>query len=172
MEMIFMKNEDIKILREKLYLKNNKICPVIKLEIDISECVLDHKHKKNIQSVLGQEDYGCIRNTIDKRANSFEGKVLKDYIRSGLSKDIKLPDLLRNLADYIEEGAYIEDNIRYIHPKEQPKSPIIRKRDFNKLNKAYLIKYPNRKPLDYPKSKKLSNRFIELFNDFDITINY
>lgn len=176
----YMRNEDIKTIREELYKINNGFCPVLKKEVPLTDCVLDHKHKKNKQSELGMDDYGCIRNTIDKRVNSFEGKVLKDYIRSGLSKDIDLSDLLRNLADYIDAGSYVVSKfnhdttdieyIRYIHPTDTPKQPLMRKRDFNKLNKLYKFKYSNRKPLDFPKSSKLTKKFIELFKEFNITI--
>ena len=42
------------------------------------------------------------------------------------------------------------------------------KKNFNKLNKEYKVKYPNKKPLEYPKSKKLTKGLKVLFEEFNI----
>jgi len=89
--------------------------------------------------------------------------MLSKYKRAGIYlKDF--PQFLRNLADYLEQ-----DNLLYIHPSEAPKTPIFGKLAFNKLKKAYSIKYPRRKKLIYPKNKKLSKKWSELLLEFDLT---
>ena len=96
-----------------------------------------------------------IRNTIDTNANLFLGKIENAYKRY-IQKDIDLPTLLRNTADYIEKGAYKEDDIVFSHPRENGNSDLIKmkripfsKRDFNNLNKALIE--DKKKPIKYKK---------------------
>jgi hypothetical protein len=88
------------------------------------------------------------------QANSFEGKVAKIYKRYGLHKMIPLPELLRNLADYIENPPCPP---MYIHPSERMPVKKLGKRDYNQIIKFYKHKYPNRRYIpNYPKSGKLT----------------
>lgn len=41
----YMKQPEIKILKEKLWLRNNKKCPILGIEVPLDKMVLDHKHK-------------------------------------------------------------------------------------------------------------------------------
>ena len=60
---------------------------------------MDHKHRLKSEKI-GKDGKGLLRGVLDFRANSFEGRVLKLYKRSGLLGLIDLPGLLRNTADY------------------------------------------------------------------------
>ena len=70
---------------------------------------------------------------------------------------------LQNLIKY-----YNQDLYPYIHPSEAEKPRELSKRNFNKLKKEYKLKYPNKKELEYPKSKKITKQLILLYNEFNI----
>jgi hypothetical protein len=164
-----MKTKDIKELRYKLWIRNNKKCPVLNKEIPFEKTALDHAHKKV------NEDYdidkGVIRECLEFRVNAVAGKIENSIKRYGLDKDedFDLPTFLRNLADYFERGAYVdEEGYMYIHPKEVKKQPKLSKRQYNKLKKAFTEKYPNKKFPEFPKSGKLTKKLDILFNEFNI----
>jgi len=171
MTFIELKNKDIKILKEKLYKQNNGVCPLLGIEVPLDKTVLDHIHK--LKSEEYDTDKGTIRNFLEFRANSIEGKITNNWKRlfgADISTHpIDLPSFLRNLADYLEEGAYSEDNTYYIHPTEVPKVPLLKKSCYNKLKKVYnsRAKFP-----EYPKSKKLTKKLKLLFEKYNIEINY
>ena len=166
-----MKSKDIKILKEKLHEENNGICPLLGIEIPSDKMALDHIHK--LKSEAPSEQKGTIRNAIEFRANSMEGKITnnwKRYFGADESKHpISLPDFLRNLADYLEDGAYCDsEGNYYVHPNEVPKESKLGKRVFNKISKLYSIKYPQRKPLEFPKLGKWTKQLKELNEEFEI----
>ena len=171
---IELKSKDIKILKQKIHEQNNGRCPLLGVDIPLDKTVLDHIHKLNSESYA--EDKGTIRNTIEFRANAMEGKITNNWKRlfgADTSKHpIDLPTFLRNLADYLEAGAYSEDEMYYIHPTEVPKVPKIKKSSYNKMIKQFKIKYPKRKVPPYPKSCKLTKQIEKLFLEFCITDFY
>lgn len=162
--------KDIKVLKEKLWLKNNKKCPLLNIEIPLEKTVLDHIHKLKSEEVSEQK--GTIRNAIEFRANALEGKITnawKRYFGTDETKyPISLPNFLRNLADYLEKGAYCENGIYYIHPSER-QYVTISKRQYNKLKKEYLKSGKKKKFPDYPKSGKLTKPLKKLFEEFNIS---
>lgn len=174
-----MKSKDIKELREKLWLKNNKKCPLLKTEVTQDKVVLDHIHKNKDEAI--SKDKGTVRNSIETRANMMEGKITNFWKRLYGSDEnlypISLPDFLRNLADYLEEGAYEENGKYYVHPNEVQRPKKVSKRNYNKLKKLYneeefvpKRKGQKKKPmLEYPKSGKLTIGLRELFNRFNIS---
>lgn len=158
-----LNHEDIKPLREKLHKQQNEICPLLKKKIPFDQVVVDHQHMKTSE-VLGVNGAGCVRGAIQFQANVMEGKITNAYVRTGLHKSgVPLPEFLRNLADYLEQ-----EPLPFIHPNEKPKPKKFGKRVFNKLNKAYKLKYPKRKPLVYPKRHVLTNTWIALFKEFNL----
>jgi len=167
---IEMKFSDIKPLKEKLWLLNDKKCPLLGIEVPLEKCVLDHIHK------LKSEDYseqkGTIRNCIEFRANALEGKIINSWKRyfgtDEINHSISLPVFLRNLADYLEKGAFNDEDKYYVHPNEVPKTPKIGKREFQKINKIYQEKYPKRKPLEYPSSGKWTKQLLALKKELEI----
>jgi len=161
-----MKQKDIKILKEKLWIKNNKKCPVLDKEVPLDKMALDHAHKRKDEEY--SENKGVIREALDFRTNAVLGKLENSLKRSGLSyaDDFDLPTFLRNAADYFERGAYVdEDGNYYIHPNEVKKNPKLTKQSYNRLKKVYdkKAKFP-----EYPKSQKLSKKLKELFEEYNI----
>jgi hypothetical protein len=175
---ILMKNKDIKALKEKLWLRNNKKCPLLGIEVPLEKMALDHIHK--LKSENYSEQKGTVRNAIEFRANGIEGKISnawKRYFGSDESKHpISLPDFLRNLADYLEEGALVEESTYYVHPNEVPKEPKLSKRNYNKLKKLYekkefcpTRKNQKKKPFpEFPKSSKITKALKELYEEFQV----
>lgn len=165
MKYIEMKQKDIKILKEKLWLKNYKKCPVLNKKIELNKMVLDHAHKT--KSADYSETEGVIREALEFRTNAVLGKLENALKRTGLSKDedFNISTFLRNAADYFEAGAYTEDDIYFIHPNEVHKDPEVSKKNYNKLKKIYngKAKFP-----DYPKSKKLTVPLKKLFDIYEI----
>lgn len=164
-----MKNKDIKNLRKKIWMQNDKKCPVLNKEIPFKDTALDHNHKTMTEDF--QPDKGTIRTTLDFRVNSCLGKLENSVKRMGLDKDpdFDLPTFLRNQADYFEAGQYVdEDGMMYLHPRELPREPDVSKRNYNRLKKLYTESGAKRKFPDYPKSKKLTKPLKELFDLFDI----
>ena len=178
MKLIYMKSKDIKILKEKLWKKNNKKCPLLNIEVPLDKMVIDHIHKLKSDNPSPQK--GAVRNAIEFRANALEGKITNNwrrYFGADESKHpITLPEYLRNLADYLEKGAYKENNTCYIHPNEVPKEPKVSKRNYNKCKKLYdkeefIPKRKNQKKKEfppYPKSGKLTKALKEMFERYDI----
>jgi len=180
MNLIKMKRSDIKLLRDKLWEQNNGVCPLLNIDIPKDKTVLDHIHKLNNEEVSEQK--GTIRNAIDFRANAIEGKITnayKRYFGTDESKHpTKLSTFLRNLADYLEKGAYMDEHGNYyIHPNELPKPKQVSKRNYNRLKKLYDKETFNpfnpkskkkKKFPDYPKSKKLTKELKLLFEQYNI----
>lgn len=165
-----LSQNDIIVLKKKLWLQNDKKCPLLNTEIPFENMVLDHIHKLKSDDISEQK--GTIRNAIERRANALEGKITnnwKRYFGSDESKHpIPLPDFLRNLANYLEAGAYF-DGSYYIHPSEKVKLPNVSKSNYNKLSKEYAKTNPKKKLPEYPKSKKLTKSLEVLFNKFNIS---
>ena len=166
-----MKQKEIKELKTVLWEENKKVCPLLGIEVELDKMALDHIHK--LVSEEPSEQKGTIRDAIEFRANAMEGKITnnwKRYFGADESKHpISLPDFLRNLANYLEEGAYEDkDGNYYIHPNEAPKIKKLSKRNFNKLKKEYGLSNQKKKFPDFPKSGKLTVGLKALFEDFKI----
>ena len=175
---IEMKQKDIRVLKEKLWLMNDKKCPVLGKAIPLDKMVLDHAHKRNAEEYSPTK--GVVREALDKRVNVILGKVENALKRTGLGyeDDFDLPTFLRNAADYFERGAYVdEEGNLYVHPSEVPKEPKVSKSNYNKLKKLYDNEafIPTRKGkekklmLKYPVNKKLTKGLKALFEKYDIS---
>ena len=170
-KLIQLKQSEIKELKEKLWIENNKKCPLLGIEVPLEKMVLDHIHK--LKSEEADEQKGTIRNAIEFRANAMEGKIVNNwrrYFGSDISNHpIDLPTFLRNLADYLEKGAYCDENGNYyIHPTEKAKEKKVSKRNYNKLKRLYEKSGRRKKFPDYPKSGKLTIPLKKLFEEFNI----
>lgn len=158
-----VKHSELPAVRAHLHKKQKGICPILQCQIPLEEVVVDHKHKLKSQPI-GEDGAGLIRGAIQRSANVLEGKIQNAFVRYGLAKyNITVPQFLRNLADYLEQNPY-----PWIHPTEKQKAAKLNKHKFNKLVKLYVKKYPNRKPLEYPKTGKSSEKWEALFEEFDI----
>lgn len=170
--------DELKKIRSFFHEKQNKgFCPILKEKFYSVEMVVDHAHVSNSKNLGREFEAGLIRGVIHRQANTMEGKITNSFIRCGLHKmDITLPEFLRNLADFIEHPPMT--NLKYKHPSEKQKKPILLKRNWKKLAKLYSEKYPNRKQLKYhmkyyknknPKSiQKLTQTLKKLYLEFNI----
>jgi len=161
----YMSQSELKKLREYFAKDNTIFCPILKKEISIDKIVVDHKHK--LKSENPDKDKGQVRALLDFRANAFAGKLENNYKRYGFDKlGISLPDLLRNIADYLEAEpiTFEKDNkkIYLIHPNEIPKRKKISKRDFNLIKKWWKILKPRSKK--EPKFTYETEEFLRLLN--------
>jgi len=155
-----LKQKDLNPLRAQLHNEQNGICPILKQQFDVSEMVIDHQHKYKKSDPNGVDGAGMVRGCIQYQANVIEGKVSNAYKRYGLHKFISLPDLLRNLADYLEQ-----ENLPYIHPDEVEKPKKLMKSSYNLLKSSYngKAKFPA-----YPKSGKITKPLERLFEAYKI----
>lgn len=145
-------------LREKLINECNEICPILQKKIPREKFVLDHQHKTSKEEMGSNGGAGLCRGVMEFRCNALEGKITNNFKRLGLNKEIELPLLLRNLADYLEQP-----NLPFIHPKEKPKQAKLMKSSYNKLVKE-LQNANYSKPIpEYPKSKKLTKKLEKLY---------
>lgn len=165
-----LKHSEIKDLKEKLWLKNGKKCPLLGIEIPLDKMVLDHIHK--LKSEEPSEQKGTIRNALEFKSNSLEGKISNAWKRYFGRDESKYPctlsNFLRNLADYLERGSYCDEGVYYVHPTEISKSPILSKKQYNKLKKAYIKSCKKAKFPEYPKSRRLTKPLKKLFEEFHI----
>ena len=153
----------LKKLRKVQWLKQNKMCCILKKEIPYDKAVFDHLHKKKGEKI-GEDGKGLLRGVLHSQANVFEGKILRLYIRYGLHKLISLPELLRNTADYIEHPPMEPE---YIHPSERVFEKL-KKSEYNKVRKDYFKMYPKKKSFpEYPKSKKLTKKIKNIISDLE-----
>jgi hypothetical protein len=174
MAYIELKLKDIKHLKKKLHEQNNGICPLLGVPVDLDKTALDHIHK--LKSEPYAKNKGTIRNAIEFRANALEGKISNNWKRyygaDESNHPTDLPTFLRNLADYLEAGAYCEDDNFFIHPTEVPKAPKVKKSAYNKMITLFKVKYPKKKVPPYPKSQKLNKILDKLFTEFNVADIY
>lgn len=162
-EIIQLKSNDLKPLKEKWHIEQNFICPILKKEVPLDKLVVDHLHKLKSEEP-GVDGKGCCRGAIEFRANALEGKITNNFKRLGLDKEIDLPSFLRNLADYLENN-HLNDDVLYIHPTEVSRDPKVSKKNYNKLKKLYVgkAKFP-----EYPNSGKLTKPIEKLFKEYEV----
>jgi hypothetical protein len=122
---IEMKQSDIKSLKEKIWLQNNKKCPVLDVERPLDKMALDHIHANKTDEY--SIDKGTIRTALDFRVNAVLGKLENSIRRTGLDKEeyFNIGDFLRKAADYFDNEPYHEDNNYFIHPNEVKKEDIM-----------------------------------------------
>lgn len=166
--LFYLTNSDLEQLKNKIINSENYVCPILKVKIEKEDCAFDHKHitlKDKKDKKLGDEGKGLLRGLIHFMANTFEGKVIKGFKRSGLEKEgFDLPEILRNLADYIENPPLEQI---YVHPKEKPKKRTLTQIEYQRICKYYFEIFPRKRSLPkYPKSEKnnMTKNWIQLLN--------
>jgi hypothetical protein len=156
--------KQLKALRKKQWLKQNKECPILKKKIVYKDAVMDHKHKRKDEKI-GKDGKGLLRGVLHFQANTIEGKIVNMYKRYGLHKLIDLPSLLRNISDYLLNPPMEQ---KYVHPKERPKPKKLGKREYKRICKYYFEVYPRRRKLPkYPKSGVLTKECEIYITDID-----
>ena len=165
--LVEIKNKDIQKIRDDILLAQEGRCALCGDKITEKTGVsLDHQHKKKADKI-GEDGAGLVRGVLCRSCNVLEGKIWNAMIRFLQVKSVQ--DRVTWLESLIQY--YKISNTCIIHPRELPKKPKIGKREFNKLNKYYCKKYPNRKPLEYPKSKKWTKTLRKLQEDYDKITN-
>ena len=154
-KLIQLEQKDSKKFRKLQWVKQKKVCPLLGRKIPLSEAVVDHKHKLKTQKP-GPNGRGLVRGVLHFQANSLEGVIVKKYKRYGLHKLIDLPTFLINMAKYLDNPPC--DSI-YIHWTEKSKPKKLGKREYNKVIKQWKKLYPNRKPPEYPKSGRMTEKW-------------
>jgi hypothetical protein len=137
-------------------------CPITGKPMNDSEIVIDHKHitKKEIKDGnLGIEGKGLLRGPIINQVNVFIGKIENGWKRSGSHLlGMELPDMLRAIADYIENPPLAAEKI--VHPKERPPKTRLTMMEYKRVCKYWFKMFPGKKTLPpYPKSKIKSPRW-------------
>jgi hypothetical protein len=157
-------------LRQKLYIDQQGICPLLGIQIPEEDAALDHKHKRKSDPV-GPNGDGLVRGMLSFRSNSLEGKITNAWKRQfGYDESkhpITLPNFLRNLANYLENPPCEQI---YVHPTEKIKRPKLPTSMFNLVKRYWKEVYPKRALPKFPKSGKLTEDFklyIEQFKEFD-----
>ena len=146
-------------LRKEQWLKQGRICPILKQPIAYKDAVFDHKHKTKKEE-LGKDGAGLLRGVLHRQCNAIEGRIFNFYKRYGLSDLIDLPTLLRNIAAYIENPIMEQ---KYVHPNYRRHPKKLGKRQYNKICKHYFQMYPRRHKLpEFPKSGRVTKEFEEL----------
>lgn len=132
--LIQVKSSELKNLRKKWWEEQNHKCPILDIEIPFEQSSQDHQHKLKTE-LADETGKGILRGCIDRNVNAFLGKLENAYKRYGLHKYIKLPTLLRKLADYLENNR-IHEEVKYIHPNEAPPKLKLTKSSYKKLVKV------------------------------------
>ena len=150
-------------LRESLINECEEICPILQKKIPRDKFVLDHQHKTSKEEIGSNGGAGLCRGVMEFRCNALEGKITNNFKRLGLNKEIELPLLLRNMADYLERP-----NLPYIHPKEKPKQAKLMKSSYNKLVKSLQNINYNKPIPEYPKTKILTKKLEKLYKHVNL----
>jgi hypothetical protein len=148
-----LKQSDLKDLKVSLCEEQDYICPICNRKQELDSFVVDHQHTKKIKGS------GLVRGAICRLCNVFLAKSENNCIRYKISLE-ELPNVLRNIADYLEK-----EHFDLIHPTEKQPEPKLKKSSFNKLMKVY----QGKKELNYPKSGKMTKHLKELFTKHEIT---
>lgn len=159
-----LKSKDIKTVKEEILEKQEFKCAICGAPLTLDKAVLDHQHKIKKSDPNGENNNGLVRGVLCNFCNPLEGRLFNNMFRyKQLKTDAERIEWLQNLIEYYKQPKY-----PLIHPTEEVKEPQISKRNFNKLSKLYKSKYPQKKPLEYPKSGKLTKPLAKLFEEFDV----
>lgn len=159
-----LKSKDIKTVKEKILESQEFKCAICGKPLTLDEAVLDHQHKIRKSDPNGENGNGLVRGVLCNFCNPCEGVVYNNLVRyKQIKTDEERIEWLQNLIEYYKRPKY-----PLIHPTEAVKEPQVSKRNFNKLKKLYTLKYPQKKPLEYPKSGKLTKSLAKLFEDFNV----
>lgn len=163
-----LKQKDVKEIRECILEKQDGLCAIMGTPLHPSDAALDHAHQ---DSEYHEMTEGQIRGVLHKFANSLEGSMRAKYRRSGLAQMITFEEFLLGLYNYL-----MSDGYPLLHPSFEPRPRKLMKQSYNKLKRevAQANKYLKReiKFPPYPKSKRLTKRLKELYEQFGIFPEY
>lgn len=157
--LVQLKHSDIAHHRARLLREQGGVCAICKLAC--KKYVLDHQHKKRKSDPNGKNGDGLVRGVLCDGCNRIEGKVWNNAYR--FQKHHMLPQLLRNMANYLEQGTH-----PLIHPSEKPAAPKVYKKKYNMLAKLMLEK-EKKSPPPLPKRKrKMSLALLAAFKRYKL----
>ena len=131
--------------RENLLNSQNYKCAICNKDIS-EKSHLDHQHTLKSE-ILGENGAGLIRALLCPNCNNYLGKIENNAKRFSI---FNLPEILRKIADYLEQP-----NIDVLHSSEK-RFEKISKSDFNKIVKLSGLK------LKYPYKGKITKQLKEL----------
>lgn len=164
--LINLKSSEVKDFRNNLLKIQNFKDAITGKPIDINHAVLDHQHKNKKSDINGVNGNGLVRGVLDTQVNCCEGKIwnaTKRYLGHTTPQERII--FLKQLINYYQRS--IDNPTNFVHPSEVQKEKELSKKNFNKLNKLYINKY-NKKPLEFPKSKKMTKLLEPLYTEFNI----
>ncbi len=144
---------DVDAVRSVISHRQNGICPVCNKSLKMP--CLDHQHKKRVGGS------GQVRGVICSLCNVMVGKIENNCSRYLVSQK-ELPQVLRNIADYLEREQY-----PYLYPSEVEKPKKLKKSSYNAL-----LKMSNQTVPPYPKSGKLTKPLKALYESLGIEPEY
>ena len=165
LKMLNLKSSDIPKIRSEILKEQNYTCPLCGKHITEQDRItLDHQHKQRKSDNNGENGNGQVRGVLCADCNVSEGKIWNSTSRfQGARTPQDRINWLRKLIEY-----YSKDPYPYIHPTEVQKEPELSKKNFNILLKRFKEKYPKKKPIEYPKSKKMTATLKPLYEEFEI----
>ena len=140
------KSKTLPVLRSCMQQKNNNLCSICKKPL--TNPTLDHEHIRRIHGT------GYIRDTCCSQCNTFIARSENNAARHAIALE-ELPDLLRNMANHLE------NKTRIIHPTEVPKRKKVGTREWNRVKKNYFKVFPGRRKLP-EKPMYVTDTWIEL----------
>lgn len=156
-----LKQSEIKETRATILKSQGFKCAICGKTISVDESVLDHQHKIRKSDPNGENGNGLIRGVLCNFCNPLEGKIFNNMVRyKQIKTDEERISFLEKLIAYYKQSKY-----PLIHPSEAVKEPPVSRRNFNRLKKVY----NGKKPLEYPKSGKLTKPLKALFEKFNIS---
>ena len=160
-----LKTNEIKTIRDDVLKQQDFKCAICGKDLrGVDGISLDHQHKLNKSQELGDDGAGLIRGVLCRECNVLEGKIWNNGSRYKQFKSVQERIIwLQKLINY-----YSKENYDMVHPSEKPIEKDLSKRQFNKLQKMFSIKYPKKKVLEFPKSRKLTKKLDKLFKEFNI----
>jgi len=158
----YIKYSDLTSMKEKA---TGTTCAITGIKLNYDNAVIDHCHitKKEIKNgCLGIDGKGLLRGAIINQVNVFVGKIENGWKRSGSHLlGLSLPDILRRIADYIENPPLVHEKI--VHPKERPPKSELTKTEYNRICKHWSTMFPGKRtPPKYPKSKIKTPKWAQL----------
>ena len=142
MKLIQIQNKDLRAWRRQQWIKQKRKCAVTGLPLSFKDSVVDHCHKTKVE-IAGVNGKGLIRGVIHKNINQLEGKISNVYQRYGLKNIASLPEILRGLANYLENPP-VND---CLHPScvSKIKRKKLSKSDIKRVYKYWKQMYGKRK---------------------------
>ena len=137
-----LKQKDLKEWRKQQLDCQFGRCAITCLPLAFEETVVEHCHKTKAEET-GVDGKGLIRGVVHFGVNALEGKITNAYKRYGLKNLIPLPDLLRCIANYLE-NPIVKD---IAHPSciKKIKKKKLNKTDVKRVLKYWAIMFPKRR---------------------------